>query len=74
MAEARERDSDRRTERSLELYRDLVVDVDTANAFHRLSVLLRHTKDAQTHTIGLDGQAEEIDLWQGWPRTGIGGR
>ncbi len=42
-AEARQRDSDRRTERSLELYRDLVVDGDTANAFHRLSVLLRQT-------------------------------
>lgn len=41
--EARQRDLDRQTERSLELYRDLVVDGDTANAFHRLSVLLRHT-------------------------------
>jgi len=40
--EGRQRDIDRRTERSLELYRDLVVDGDTANAFHRLSVLLRH--------------------------------
>jgi hypothetical protein len=40
--EGRHRDADRRTERSLELYRDLVVDGDTANAFHRLSVLLRH--------------------------------
>lgn len=34
-------DEDRRTERALELYRDLVVDGDTANAFHRLSNLLR---------------------------------
>lgn len=41
-SEARERDADRRTERSLELYRDLVVEGDTAKAFHRLSVLLRH--------------------------------
>lgn len=40
--EGAQRDADRRTERSLELYRDLVVDGDTANAFHRLSVLLRH--------------------------------
>ena len=42
VSDARARDRDRRTERALELYRDLVVDGDTANAFHRLSVLLRH--------------------------------
>lgn len=41
------RDIDRRTERALELYRDLVVDGDTANAFHRLSVLLRHKGTSQ---------------------------
>jgi hypothetical protein len=40
--EARARDADRRIERALEFYRDLVVDGDTANAFHRLSVMLRH--------------------------------
>lgn len=39
--EERKRDADRRTERSLELYRDLVVEGDTAAAFHRLSVRLR---------------------------------
>ena len=39
--DARERDADRRTERALDLYRDLVVEGDTAAAFHRLSVRLR---------------------------------
>jgi hypothetical protein len=41
------RDIDRKTERALDLYRDLVVDGDTANAFHRLSVLLRHKGTSQ---------------------------
>ncbi len=40
--EGRQRDADRRIERSLELYEDVVVGGDTAEAFHRLSVLLRH--------------------------------
>jgi hypothetical protein len=40
-ADARERDKDRRIERALDLYRDLVVEGDTALAFHELSVLLR---------------------------------
>lgn len=39
--DARRRDEDRRTERTLELYRDVVVDGETSLAFHRLSVLLR---------------------------------
>lgn len=39
--DARERDEDQRTERALELYRDLVVEGDTAAAFHRLSLALR---------------------------------
>lgn len=41
IADARARDRDRRVERALELYRDLVVDGETAAAFHRLSVFLR---------------------------------
>lgn len=45
--DARKRDNDRRTERALELYRDLVVEGDTAAAFHRLSVLLRRTGSAR---------------------------
>lgn len=45
--DARERDRDRQTERALELYRDLVVTGDTASAFHRLSVLLRHKGSAR---------------------------
>jgi hypothetical protein len=40
--DARKRDDDRRTERALEFYRDLVVDGDTANAFNNLSTLLRN--------------------------------
>ncbi len=40
--DARQRDADRRIERALELYRDLVVDGDTADAFNQLSVLLRN--------------------------------
>lgn len=39
--DARQRDADRRTERALELYRDLVVEGDTAKAFESVSVLLR---------------------------------
>lgn len=39
--DARERDRERRVERALELYRDLVGDGETARAFHRLSVFLR---------------------------------
>lgn len=41
VSDQRERDADRRVERALELYHDLVVDGETAQAFHRLSVLLR---------------------------------
>jgi hypothetical protein len=40
--DSRERDVDRRTERALELYRDLVVEGDTSKAFEHLSVLLRN--------------------------------
>ncbi len=39
--DTRKRDEDRRVERALELYRDLVVEGDTATAFDQLSVLLR---------------------------------
>jgi hypothetical protein len=39
--DARCRDEDLRTERALSFYRDLVVDGDTAQSFHRMSVLLR---------------------------------
>lgn len=39
--DARQRDADRRTERALELYRDLVVEGDTAKAFECVSVMLR---------------------------------
>lgn len=39
--DARKRDADRRTERALELYRDLVVEGDTAKAFESVSVMLR---------------------------------
>jgi hypothetical protein len=39
--DARKRDADRRTERALELYRDLVVEGDTAKAFESVSVTLR---------------------------------
>jgi hypothetical protein len=42
VVDARQRDADRRTERALELYRDLVVDGDTADAFNNLSVYLRN--------------------------------
>lgn len=41
VSDLRRRDRDRRTERALELYRDLVVDGETAVAFHRLSLMLR---------------------------------
>lgn len=41
--DARARDQDRRTERALELYQDVVADGATAEAFHRLSVQLRHS-------------------------------
>lgn len=39
--DARVRDQDRRTERALTLYRDLVAEGATASAFHRLSLMLR---------------------------------
>lgn len=39
--DAKQRDAERRVERALQLYSDLVVDGATADAFHRLSVLLR---------------------------------
>jgi len=39
--DARERDRERRIERALDLYRDLVVESDTATAFHQFSVALR---------------------------------
>lgn len=39
--EAAQRDEDRRTERALELHRDVVAEGETARSFHRLSVLLR---------------------------------
>jgi hypothetical protein len=41
MVENRERSASDRVARSLDLYRDLVVDGDTADAFHRLSNRLR---------------------------------
>ena len=41
VVDARKRDTDRRTERALELYRDLVVEGDTARAFESVSVMLR---------------------------------
>jgi len=44
--DARSRDEDVRTERALSFYRDLVVDGDTAQSFHRMSVLLRRTGTA----------------------------
>ena len=50
VADARSRDASQRIENALALYRDLVVDGDTANAFHRLSVLLR-SKGAEQHGI-----------------------
>jgi hypothetical protein len=40
-ADARQRDADRRRERALELYRDLVVEGDTTKAFECVSVMLR---------------------------------
>lgn len=66
VVEARQRDVDRQTERALELYRDLVVDGDTANAFHRLSVLLRHKGTAKnrvtTWYVMNDGDLNEGGL------------
>ncbi len=41
VTDARQRDKDRRVERALDLYRDLVVEGDTAAAFNQLSVMLR---------------------------------
>jgi hypothetical protein len=41
VVDARQRDADRRRERALELYRDLVVEGDTAKAFECVSVMLR---------------------------------
>lgn len=41
VVDARRRDDDRRTERALEIYRDLVIEGDTAAALNRMSVLLR---------------------------------
>lgn len=41
MVESRSRSASERVARALDLYRDLVVDGDTADAFHRLSNLLR---------------------------------
>lgn len=46
--DARKRDEDHRTERALDLYRDLVVEGDTAAAFHRLSLELRR-RGSRTH-------------------------
>jgi hypothetical protein len=42
LLDARDRDEDRRTERALDLYRDLVVDGDTAKAIESVSVMLRN--------------------------------
>jgi hypothetical protein len=42
VTDARQRDAERRVERAIELYRDLVVEGDTAASFNRLSVLLRN--------------------------------
>jgi hypothetical protein len=50
VTDSRQRDRERRVELALNLYRDLVVDGDTANAFHRLSVALRKQGSA-THRI-----------------------
>lgn len=50
-ADSRQRDEERRVELALNLYRDLVVDGDTANAFHRLSVGLRKVGTARHNTI-----------------------
>ncbi len=46
--DARQRDVDARTSRALDLYRDLVVEGDTAAAFHRLSLELRR-RGTQRH-------------------------
>lgn len=43
---ARERDEAQRTERALNLYKDLVAEGPTAEAFHRLSVFLRREGSA----------------------------
>ena len=48
--DAQVRDKDRRVERALELYRDLVVEGDTATAFDQLSVLLRTEGDKRFGT------------------------
>ena len=50
VTDARARDKDRRVERALELYRDLVVEGDTATAFDQLSVLLRTEGDKRFGT------------------------
>jgi hypothetical protein len=47
--DARQRDADRRTERALELYRDLVVEGDTANSFNNVSVCLRKEGSRRFH-------------------------
>lgn len=45
--DSRHRDEERRIELALNFYRDLVVDGDTAKAFHRLSVRLRKVGTAK---------------------------
>jgi hypothetical protein len=48
--DARCRDEDLRTQLALDFYRDLVVDGDTAQSFHRMSVLLRRDGTARHGT------------------------
>lgn len=59
VTDARRRDDDRRVERALDLYRDLVVEGDTAAAFNQLSVVLRDegaTRFAASTWLVLDDQ------------------
>lgn len=46
LMDGRARDEDRRVERALALYEDLVADGATYEGFHRLSILLRHIGSA----------------------------
>jgi hypothetical protein len=52
--DARERDEDRRVERALQLYEDVISEGATHKAFHRLSVLLRR----------VGSQALPLTTWQ----------
>jgi hypothetical protein len=61
LVDSRKRESAARVARALDMYRDLIVDGDTAVAFHRVSVRLRH-EGWKRHAVATWRLPEKGDL------------